>query len=160
MADAYVTGLTMLARRELSEAQVRQRLARRQFESDDIDAAVTRLQQERALDDRRTALAFARTQANVKRHGRLRVLRELQAIGIARGLAQDAVAEVFADVDEDDLIARALDRRLRTGRGTGGTRPAPADLRRVQQYLLRQGFSADRVNAAIRTRRRRPESSE
>ncbi|OFW13834.1 MAG: hypothetical protein A3H29_12930 [Acidobacteria bacterium RIFCSPLOWO2_02_FULL_67_21] len=153
MADAYITGLTMLARRELSEAQVRQRLARRQFETDDIDAAVARLRANGSLDDRRTALAFARTQANVKRHGRLRVLRELQTIGIARGLAQDAVAEVFADVDEDALIARALDRRLK-----GGDRPTPAALRRVQQYLLRQGFSADRVNAAIRDRRR--ESSE
>ncbi|OFW38758.1 MAG: hypothetical protein A3F70_00550 [Acidobacteria bacterium RIFCSPLOWO2_12_FULL_67_14] len=158
MADAYITGLTMLAHRELSEAQVRQRLARRQFETDDIDAAVARLRANGSLDDRRTALAFARTQANVKRHGRLRVLRELQTIGIARGLAQDAVAEVFADVDEDALIARALDRRLRTGRGTGASRPTLADLRRVQQYLLRQGFSADRVNAAIRDRRR--ESSE
>ena len=51
MADAYVTALRLLARRELSEAQVRARLARREFESDEIDAAVARLQEERALDD-------------------------------------------------------------------------------------------------------------
>ena len=138
----------MLARRELSEAQVRQRLSRRQFEAEDVDAALARLREGGALDDRRTALAFARTQASVKRHGRLRILRELQAIGIGRSLAQDAVAEVFADVDEDALIVRALDRRLRNAE------PTLAALRRVQQYLLRQGFPSGRVNAAIRGRMR------
>ena len=62
---AYVAGLKMLGQRELSEAQVRTRLARRQFEADDIDAAVTRLRRERALDDRRTALACARTEVRI-----------------------------------------------------------------------------------------------
>ena len=89
----------MLARRELSEAQVRTHLARRQFEPDDIDEAVARLQRERALDDRRTALACARTEAHVKRHGRLRALRQLDTIGLARDVARAAVAEVFGDLD-------------------------------------------------------------
>jgi regulatory protein len=160
MADAYGTGLRMLARRELSEAQLRQRLARREFDPADVDAAVGRLQREGALDDRRTALACARTEAHVKRHGRRRVLRQLETLGIARGLAQAAVAEVFADLDEDALIAQALDRRLRRGvsggsERTGGskrTRPTAADVRRVHRYLLAQGFDAARVTAAIRSR--------
>ena len=54
---AYVAGLKMLGQRELSEAQVRTRLARKEFDSEDIDSAVARLRRERALDDRRTALA-------------------------------------------------------------------------------------------------------
>src|SRR5439155_10378092 len=62
---AYVAGLTLLARRELAEHQLRERLARRKFEPDEIDAAVTRLRRERAIDDRRTALACARTEMRV-----------------------------------------------------------------------------------------------
>ena len=50
---AYVAGLTLLARRELAEAQLRTRLARRKFDEEDIDAAVARLRRERAVDDRR-----------------------------------------------------------------------------------------------------------
>ena len=148
MADAYVTGLRMLARRELSEAQVRQRLTRKQFEPDEIDAAVERLQTDRALDDRRTALACARTEAHVKRRGRQRVLRRVESLGIDRDIARTAVAEVFADVDEDAAIENAIDRRLR---GSDG-RPTADDLRRVKQYLLRQGFDAGPVNTAIRNR--------
>jgi regulatory protein len=141
----------MLARRELSEAQVRQRLTRKEFQPEEIDAAVERLRSTRSLDDRRTALACARTEALVKRRGRLRVLRQVESLGIDRDIARTAVAEVFADVDEDATIEHAIDRRLR---GAGASRPTPAALRRVQQYLLRQGFDTGKVNAAIRRRAR------
>ena len=147
MADAYVTALKMLARRELSEAQVRTRLARREFESGAIDEAVARLQAARALDDRRTALACARTEAHVKRHGRLRALRTVEALGIDRGVARTAVAEVFDEVDEDALIAQALDRKLRQTVAIEAT-----VARRLYRYLLAQGFDAGRVHAAIRNR--------
>ena len=151
MADAYVTALRMLARRELSEAQVRQRLTRKEFQFEEIDAAVERLRSTRSLDDRRTALACARTEALVKRRGRLRVLRQVESLGIDRDIARAAVAEVFADVDEDATIENAIDRRLR---GADTSRPTPAALRRVQQYLLRQGFDIGKVNTAIRRRAR------
>ena len=138
----------MLARRELCEAQVRTRLARRQFESDDIEEAITRLQRERALDDRRTALACARTEAHVKRHGRLRALRQVEMLGIARDVARAAVAEVFGDLDEDQLIEQALSRRLRHD----ASLEEATVVRRVHRYLLAQGFDAARVHAAIRSR--------
>ena len=156
MASAYVTGLKMLARRELSEAQIRTRLARRQFEPDDIDAAVTRLQAERALDDRRTALACARTEAHVKRHGRLRALRQLETLGIARDVARAAVGEVFGDLDERAMIARALQKKLR-----GRPRIAsPAEHARLYQFLMRQGFSPAGIVAALRTLGGRADSIE
>ena len=41
----------MLGRRELSEAQVRERLARRGYEPDGVDSAVSRLRDERAIDE-------------------------------------------------------------------------------------------------------------
>jgi regulatory protein len=136
----------MLARRELSEAQLRRRLDRRQLDTDDIDKAVARLRREGALDDRRTALACARTEAHVKRHGRRRVLRQLEALGIARGIAKAAVAEVFADVDERSLLAQALERRLR------GASLNRSTLQRVQRFLLSKGFEAGQVSEALRSR--------
>jgi len=151
--DAYVTALRMLARRELSEAQVRTRLARKEFDAGAIDEAVARLQAVRALDDQRTALACARTEAHVKRHGRLRAQRTIEALGIERGLAKAAVAEVFGEVDEDDLIAQALDRKLRPASYKASARQVDAAVaRRLYRYLLAQGFDAGRAHAAIRSR--------
>ena len=137
----------MLARRELCEAQVRTRLTRRQFEPEEIEEAIARLQVERALDDRRTALACARTEAHLKHHGRLRALRQIETLGITRELAREAVSEVFEDLDEDELIAQALGRRLRHVSLVEAT-----VVRRVHRYLLAQGFDAARVHAAIRNR--------
>ena len=127
---------------------MRTRLVRRDFEAGEIDAAVTRLRQERALDDSRTAMACARTEALVKRHGRLRALQQLHALGIARDVAGAAIAEVFDELDEDLLIRQALDRRLRHGQSLED----PATIRRVHRYLLTQGFDATRVHAAVRNR--------
>jgi regulatory protein len=148
VADAYLTGLKLLAGRELTEAQVRTRLARRKFEEDAIDAAVARLLQEGALDDRRAAFACARMEAHIRRHGQLRALRRLQTLGIERGLARTAVAEVFADLNEDELIAQAIERRLRHGASLREQRVVT----RIHRYLLGQGFDAERVNAAIRAK--------
>ena len=158
MADgadrAYVAALNLLARRELAEAQLRTRLARRKFEDDEIDAAMTRLRRERALDDRRTALACARTQVRLKHRGRARVVREIEALGINRDIARDAVAEVFAELDESTLLEQALDRRLRHGLSLGD----PAVFRRVHRYLLGQGFDPGRVTALLRLRAKKAES--
>jgi len=151
---AYVAGLTLLSRRELAEAQLRARLARRKFDEEDIDAAVTRLRRERALDDRRTALACARTEVRVKRRGRARVVRQVEALGIAREVARAAVAEVFADIDETELLEQALDRRLRGSMNLSD----PAACRRVHRYLLAQGFDPDRVTALLRRRAKGRES--
>ena len=147
--NAYVTALTLLARRELSEAQVRQRLSRRGFTPDDIDDAVTRLRQDGSLDDARVAAAIARSQLSLKKRGARRVRREIEAAGITSALADRAVAEVYAEVDGDALLAAAIDRKL-------GTRRLEDDreMARLYRYLVGQGFDADRAMAALRARRK------
>lgn len=148
MPDAYLAGLTMLARRELSEMQLRTRLARRGFDADDIDEAVARLKGERALDDARVATACARTEAGLRRRGRARVLRQVEALGIAREIARRAVADVFAEVDEARLLEESIARRLRRGISLEDE----AAVRRLHRYLIGQGFEPSRVAAALRSK--------
>jgi regulatory protein len=146
---AYVAGLTLLARRELAEAQLRARLTKRKFDPEDIEIAVARLRRERALDDRRTALACARTEVRVRHHGRARVLRQIEALGIARDVARDVVAEVFTELDETELLQQALDRRLRRGTALDN----PVVVRRMYRYLVTQGFDPSAVSGLLRRRR-------
>jgi regulatory protein len=146
--QAYLSGLKLLARRELSEAQLRTRLARRDFAPDDIDHAVARLRQERAVDDRRAALACARTEVRLRNRGRIRVVMRVEAMGIARDVARAAVNEVFAELDEAALLERALDKRVRGGLALDD----PAAARRLFRYLVAQGFDASRVTVALQSR--------
>ena len=145
--DTYLTALKMLARRELSEAQLRQRLLRRQHDPDAIDAALTRLKSERNLDDERVAGAIARSETNLKKRGRFRVTRQIEAAGIASSIAKRVVDETFAAIDGDALLTQALVRRLR-----GRTRiEDDREFQRLYRYLVAQGFEPDRVMALLRT---------
>ena len=148
MANAYIDALRMLARRELSEAQVRQRLARREHAPADIDSAVARLLAERAIDDARVAAAIARSQSAVKRRGRLRILRQIEQAGIARATARRATDEVFESIDPEALIEASLAKRLR-GRARIGDQ---AEFGRLYRYLIGQGFGPDEVMRVLRAR--------
>jgi regulatory protein len=144
--SAYIDGLRLLGRRELSVKELRDRLIDREHPPDDIDRAIVRLLETGALDDARVARAYARTAAGVKGRGRLRVMRELSAMGIAKDTAGEALAEVFADVDERAVIARALQKKMR-----GRPRIAnAAEHARLYQYLMRQGFTPAGITAALR----------
>ena len=142
MADAYIVALTMLSRRELSEAQVRERLARKEFPDDEVDAAVERLRQDGTLNDRRVALAAARLESAVRHRGRSRVIQKLRTLGIDGDVAEAAVNEVFEEVDESALLDRAFERRLR------GQEPKDLDERgraRIVRGLAAQGFRFEAI---------------
>jgi len=147
--DAYVAGLRLLARRELSTPQLRARLAAKGCPSEDIDLALDRLRAEGALDDRRMARAFASTAARIKNRGRLRILRELEATGVDRETARAAVDEVLDEVDEAALLERAISKRLR------GPIRDEGHFRRMHQYLMRLGFPPAAAVAALKARFRR-----
>jgi regulatory protein len=149
--SAYVDGLKMLARRELSEQQVRQRLTRKQHDPDEIDAAIARLRQERALDDARVAEAIARTETAIKKRGKLRVRMQIERAGIPKDIARRAIDGVFDTIDGDSLLDASLAKRLR-GRETIAD---DREFNRLYRYLVGQGFESDRVVKVLQARRRR-----
>lgn len=153
---AYVAALTMLGRRELSERQIRQRLARKGYLDEDVDAAMVRLKAERAVDDSRVAAAIARTETSIKRRGKLRVRRQIEQAGIAPDVARQALDAAFEDVDDDALMAAALGRKLRGDRPIADER----EFQRLYRYLAVQGFESDRILRLLRTRRGRSDDRE
>src|SRR3990170_3986305 len=140
---AYLDGVKLLSRRELSEAQVRQRLARREHSADAIDHAGRRLGDERALDDARVAEAIARTETGIRRRGKLRVRLQIERAGIDKAIARKAIDDVFGALDDDALLEASLNKRLR-GRGQIQD---DREFQRLVRYLIGQGFESDRVSA-------------
>ena len=146
---AYIDGLRMLARRELSEAQVRQRLVRKEHDEADIDEAVARLKEERAIDDVRVAEAIARSETSIRKRGRVRVKQKIQSAGIASSTAKAAMDEVFGAIDSDALLESALAKRLRHGKTIDDDR----EFNRLYRYLVGQGFESDRVIKLLRSKK-------
>jgi len=147
--DTYTLVLTWLSRRELSVHQVRERLSRRDIPADEIEQVIQRLIGDRTLDDRRVALAVARTDTGVRRRGRRRVLEHLRQLGIDRQTADTAIQDVFGDLDESALLDQAIERSLRGRQAQALDRK---DTARVVRRLIGQGFEPGAVYARLRRR--------
>jgi regulatory protein len=140
-----VAALRLLGRRDYSRAEITSRLLARGYAPEDVDAAVARLAEEGAIDDHRAAAAHVRTAARLKQRGRLRIRRELEARGIPKAIAADALAALPA---EDDLAAI---RRL-IARKPLPPDASPAERRRLFSQLLRRGFEAGAIAKALKWR--------
>jgi regulatory protein len=144
--SAYLEALKMLARRELSEAQIRQRLSKRGETRESIDEAVSRLKAERSIDDERVAGAIARGETSLRKRGRRRVQQQIEAAGISRAVAARAVDETFQEIDPDALLTASLAKRLRGRERIVDER----EFQRLFRYLSAQGFDSDRILAQLR----------
>ena len=145
--DAYTIALTLLSARELSESQLRTRLKRRKFDEEDIEAAVSRLKADRTLNDRRVATAIARMESSIKHRGRARVVQKLRQSGIDADTADDAVREVFQEINEGELLDHAFERKMR------GKTVKDLDEKgraRIVRALVAQGFTFDAVMKRLR----------
>src|SRR6478672_6588111 len=122
----------MLGRRELSEKQIRQRLARKEFSQEDIDDAVARLREERAINDQRVDEAIARSEISLRQRGKIRVRMQIERAGIAKDTAKAAIDTVFGDVDDEALLESSLRKRLH-GRDTIAD---DREMQRLFRYLI------------------------
>ena len=142
MADAYTVALTLLSARELSEAQLRARLTKRKLDEEDIAEAISRLKEDRTLNDRRVAQAIARMESAIKHRGRSRVIQKIRQAGISADTAEDAVREVYEDVDEEALLDQAIERKLRGQTSKDLDEKGKA---RIVRALAGQGFRLDAI---------------
>lgn len=135
---AFATALRMLARRRLTELQLRQRLERKGFEQGDIDEAVARCCRDGFLDD----ALFVRLYVDGRRKlcGDARYVGELVRKGIDRDAAADAVQKM--ERGERSRCADALDMCLR--RRPSLSYPTAA------RALERLGFPAPTIYSVLR----------
>ena len=133
--------LDLLGRREHSLAEIRTKLAAREFDAGEIDAAITKLAGEGLLSDERFVEAFIA--AHVCRgQGPQRIRGELARKGVAAELIARALE---AGAHDWRVLARAA-RVKRFGAAP------PADLReraRQHRFLEFRGFTVDHIRAAL-----------
>ena len=142
----YTTGLSLLARRELTSTQLRNRLTNKGFTPEAVNDTIQQLKKEGALDDRRTAGMYARQAALIKHRGPRRAILDIVALGIADDIAREVVSQTYEEVDTQLIIQRALNRRL-TGRVQDR-----AQFQKLYQYLVRQGFDGPLAYSVLEKR--------
>lgn len=137
---AYGDALRLLNYRPRSAAEVRGRLGRRGYDPEQVEAVVSRLQEQGLLEDRAFARLWVENRRLSSPRGRQRLAAELRQ----KGLAAEVIADVLAEAADEDEAAQALELARGRARALSGLE-RPVFLRRLQGFLSRRGFSSELV---------------
>ena len=111
-----------------------------------VESVIARLLEYGYLDDARFAQSYASLRVQERPIGRRRLQRDLWLKKVDKATADTALDLVFETKPEDELIDRAIEKRIHL-RGHPGTR---AEAKKLFDHLLRQGFAFDLVSEKVR----------
>ncbi|MFV8818090.1 regulatory protein RecX [Haliea sp. E17] len=147
LADVRIAAMDLLARREQSARELREKLARRFGTTPLLEEAIEGLRAENLQSDARFAGSFLRQRVS-RGYGPLRIRQELRQ----RGIDNDTIEIVFAEenVDWRELAISALERKFGF-RGSESVRE-DGDLRekaRRIRFLQYRGFSHEHYSEVL-----------
>lgn len=148
--DRYVNAkqraLDYLAHKPRTEEEVRRKLRRQDVSGPVLEDVVARLYELNYLDDEAYAEDYVRNRFASKKYGPVRIRRELVERGIDRGIAANAVADLFADKDPKAVARTHAEKRW----------PRLADeenprrrRQKLYRYLRRRGFTSDTITPIL-----------
>ena len=144
----FARAVKLLAAKPRSVAELRERLQRGKGTTETIvDTVITRLREYGYLDDERLAFSYASSKVKQRPVGRRRLQRDLKLKQIENNVADEALELVYTETPEDQLIDRAIEKRIRL-RGRPKTR---AEAKSLFDHLLRQGFEFGLVSERVRS---------
>ncbi|MFL5616643.1 MAG: regulatory protein RecX [Gemmatimonadaceae bacterium] len=149
IVSTYDRALNMIALRARAAAELRRLLVRKGEPAEFVDVAIERLLRAGFLDDHSFAKQFVRTKAVGAGLSRRRLQQELARRGVARDVADAAIAEVFTDeqIDEEETIDRVARKKLRSLTKLD----VQVQRRRLFAFLARRGYNSDDIARAVRS---------
>ena len=137
----------LLAAKQRSVEELRERLlSTRGATKANVDEVIARLREYGYLDDAKFAQSYASLRLRERPIGRRRLARDLSLKKVDKQTASTALDEVFEVTPEEDLIERAIAKRIRL-RGKPKSRE---DAKKLFDHLLRQGFEFELVSTKVR----------
>ncbi len=146
--SAYDLALRFLEFRARSEAELRSKLLQKGVVAAEIDEAITRLRDQKLLDDAEFARQFARNRTVGAGASRRRVVQELRRKGVAGAIAGEAVdgLQEREGIDPDATVHRVAGKKWKSLiKLDEFTRR-----RRLYAFLARRGFDPDEIRSALK----------
>lgn len=132
----------LLAAKPRSVAELRGRLLEKVWTNEEtVEDIIAKLKDYGYLNDEQFAYSYASSQLRQKPVGKGRIRRTLALKQVEREAAETALEQVFNETSEDELIERAIEKRIRL-RGIPKDR---AETKSLYDHLLRRGFSYDLI---------------
>jgi len=147
----------LLARRPLTEAELRHKLAERGHPQAEVEEACARLRRAGYLDDAKLAREFITARSDRLGHGPERLVEQLCRRGVERAVADRALEQATdaGDVSMEAVLRQRLERHLR-----GAAKVGARDYARVYTALRRAGFDAESIRRELDPYRDDPSGDE
>lgn len=137
----------LLAAKQRSVAELREKLSTtRGATKAMVEEAIERLREYGYLDDAKFAQSYASLRLRERPIGRRRLQHDLWLKKVDKQTVESALDEVFESTPEEELIDRAIAKRMRL-RGKPKTRE---EAKKLFDHLLRQGFEFELVSEKVR----------
>ena len=144
----FERAIKLLAAKPRSVAELRERLLRaKNTDEATVETVISRLREYGYLNDERFAFSYASYKVKQRPVGRRRLERDLKLKKVDSSVANEALEMVYAETSEEELIDKAIEKRLRI-RGKPKNR---AEAKSLFDHLLRQGFAFELVSEKIRS---------
>jgi len=144
----FERAIKLLAAKPRSIAELRERLLRgKNTDEATVEIVIARLREYGYLDDERFAFSYASYKVKQRPVGRRRLERDLKFKKVDSEVASEALEMVYAETSEEQLIDKAIEKRLRI-RGRPKNR---AQAKSLFDHLLRQGFGFELVSEKVRS---------
>ncbi|MBF0328216.1 MAG: regulatory protein RecX [Nitrospirae bacterium] len=144
LAGALKYAYRLLAKRDRSLKELREKLLEKGFSTASAEEAVRRLEDEGYLNDRKTAEAFKRYALNNKHLGRFGIKAFLVKMGIGEDLADELSGQDGEYIETAKLLAENKLKMLK--KCDGDTKR-----RRIYGLLARRGFDSETIGNIIKS---------
>lgn len=156
--ELFSYAVKLLGVRGYSSGEMRTKLRAKAAEAGDCDKVIDRLKDIRYLDDEQFAQSYATARRDNEGFGKFRVLMDLKKRRVGGELANEAVGQAYAEVDEADLVSQYIERRM-PSIAAGGVEDEKK-LATAYRRLRRAGFSPKHIFPALKKFAARPEALE
>jgi regulatory protein len=146
----WAYALKALGARAQSTGELRQKLIGRAERPADVEHTIARLRDYGYLNDTRFAENYAGARLENEGLGKSRVLRDLRERKVSSSLAQSTVNRLYGKLDEMELIANFIRRKIKTKEPLPEALEDPRILGNVYRKLLRAGFSSSKAIGALK----------
>lgn len=135
--EAYIKLSALCASAEYCEYDLRKKA--RNWDTP-LDSIISRLRQERFIDDSRYAHAFVRDKFRYNHWGRVRITQELKMRKISADIIEDALCEI-PEEDNLDTLRRLIDTKRKSVKGK-----SEYEIRgKLIRFALGRGFQMDDI---------------
>ena len=136
--------------RARSRAEIRERLARRDFDEATIDDVVNRLTESGLIDDTDFAQQWVASRSRYSGRGRLALRRELRTKGVAAETIEAALTEIEPEDERAQAAELAAKKLAAASLDLSDAADRAKAYRRLTGLLSRRGFPPETVSSVVR----------